>query len=122
MTYTAENIRSLKRDGGFDDYVQMEQALVAKLANAEMVDEGDGEIRIAYMHGGYSAWENGSTGKYDCSCGTAYGPLDKEWTDFPTLNAARQYARAALRNHLTALKGEVLASTRQRLAALEAAI
>lgn len=134
MTYTAENIADIKRGGNFEGYMAMERKLVETLSAAKLVetvdDRGNGEMSIAHLRGEYAAWmREGEKGEwiYESSAFSRHGktlesgPLSREWSNFPTMNAAKQYARAALRNHLEGVAAEVLKEARERLASLEAA-
>lgn len=128
MTYTAENIRNLKRDGLLGDYIAMTRETIAKLEAAELVEsgtDGKGFMEIAHFHGWWEAGEDSFRGHGGTFASSVHGHFwtgKNEWVNFPTLHAASQYAKAALRNHLTALAKDVLAENRRRLAVLEAAL
>lgn len=129
MTYTAENILNIKRDGKLDVYLETERKLIASLEGAEIEEtektSGSGEMKLAHFYGRYSAGEdfiNASGGVFASDAFSSFGDLSEEWKNFPTLNAAKQYARAALRNHLQGVATDALKKAKARLASLEAAI
>lgn len=127
MTYTAQNIANIKRDGKMDDYIAMERQLIDNLKNATLVetgDDGEGRMQFAHIYGTWSAGEdfiNAEGGVWASDVKCDFGDFRKEWKNFQSMNAARQYARAALRNHISAFAATVLADAKGRLASLEAA-
>lgn len=111
--YTPENIARIVANGELSNYTQMEADLIGKLDGSDLVDDAaEGRMTLAYMYGTYAAWLE-QDGTYTATVDTSYGPLGKSWTGFATENAARQYARAALRNHLTRLAADVLRHARE---------
>jgi hypothetical protein len=128
MAYTAQNIANIKRAGNLNEYIAMERKLIESLRGAEITETdtslGGGRMQTAHIYGEYSAGEdfiNAKGGIYASDARCLFGDMDKEFKNFQSLNAAKQYARAALRNHIQAFADSVLSDANSRLAALEAA-
>lgn len=137
MTYGPDNIASIKAQGKFEDYLQMERDLVQSLKTARLVEvaeNGGGRMKIAHIDGSYGYGPRvGRKDEPDMvieSAAYSWFPVgeridhgwSKEWSNFPTINAAKQYARAALKNHLEAVAERILRDAQERLASLEAAV
>ncbi len=118
MTYTAKNIEQIKRDGKFDAYVEMERALINKIEGSELVDDGK-TITFAHFYGEYGVVVDGRLFSGFAQSGVV--GINKEWGNFQSENAARQYARAALRNCILETAADILGKAKERLAQLEAA-
>lgn len=125
MAYTAENIRNIKAAGQLESYIAHEREIIAKLENADVVYDAQGEntASFAHLHGSYGTdFEDGGR---NIVVGLAY---DRDWVrKFPIESFANDfgrayaYAKATLRNKLIEDGKALRAAAKARLAALEAA-
>jgi hypothetical protein len=126
MTYTAENIANIKRNGDLDAYIAHEEQLIASLEAAEIEfgKQGRDSVSYAHLYGRIGIDVDNSAAPHNAVASTSYIDWSGSWSvaSFDgDQGRALAYARAALRNQLTRDATALLAASRARLASLQAA-
>lgn len=124
MSYTAENLANIKRDGNMESYIALARNMVASLESAKITYDEQGKDSVSFAHLYGRVGIEVETAEPRAYAQISYGDWEKSWMVASFDNdqsRAVAFARTALANKLIEDGQELLAKFRIRLAALEGA-